>query len=336
MYIKQNNNISECDLFIKYKSSYKSAFIDLSIHIFCLSFSFYFLWLFKNSCLCCFTVPFMGIMIDRTFMIFHDCGHQSYTPNKILNYIISHITGAIVLTSPNWILDHHTHHLTNGNKENKFKFKFNELVYTTKKQYENFSVIEKYIYSFIHHPIIFFNVIPFVYFIVLQRFIYFMKKIKYGKKIKSSLFVISFDHLLNNVLIYILCKQLLYYDIFIQFFISYHISSLLGFLLFFNQHTFNPAYVVNDKNWNVRDSGLLGSSFIQMPKFLKYFSMGIEYHHIHHKNSKIPGYNIQKYHEEVVSKSNILDNVVKLSMIDCYHNLWLVLYDEDKHQYITF
>jgi len=26
---------------------------------------------------------------------------------------------------------------------------------------------------------------------------------------------------------------------------------------------------------------------------------------------------------------------VKLSMNDCYHNLWLVLYDQDKQKYTT-
>ena len=53
-------------------------------------------------------------------------------------------------------------------------------------------------------------------------------------------------------------------------------------------------------------------------------------------NSKIPGYNLQNYHEEVVSKSTLFDNVMKLSMTDCYNNLWLALYDEDKQKYITF
>jgi hypothetical protein len=53
-------------------------------------------------------------------------------------------------------------------------------------------------------------------------------------------------------------------------------------------------------------------------------------------NAKIPGYNLQKYHEEVVRQSNKFDHVVQLSMADCYNNLWLVLYDEDKKRYITF
>jgi hypothetical protein len=52
-------------------------------------------------------------------------------------------------------------------------------------------------------------------------------------------------------------------------------------------------------------------------------------------NAKIPGYNLEKYHNEVISKSNILDNIVKLSMADCYNNLWFALYDEDKNKFIT-
>ena len=329
------NKINESELFIKHKSSYKSAFLDLSLHAVLFSSSFYLLWFLRNSLLSFLIIPFMALMIDRTFMIFHDCCHQSYSPNKTINCILSHIMGTFVLTSPNWILDHHTHHLTNGNAENKYKFKFNELVNITKEKYNNFSIIKKCIYSFIHHPMVFFNFIPFIYFVALQRFMYIIKKIKYNQKINSSLFSIVFNHLLNNLLIYAFCKTLLYYNIFSLFFASYHVSSIIGFLLFFNQHTFNPSYVVGNKEWTQRNSGLLGSSLINIPKYLKYFTMGIEYHHIHHTNSKIPGYNLQLYHEEVISKSNIFDNIVKLSMTDCYNNLWLVVFDEDKRKYIT-
>ena len=49
-------------------------------------------------------------------------------------------------------------------------------------------------------------------------------------------------------------------------------------------------------------------------------------------NASIPGYNLKKYHE-----NNNFDklNITKLSMNDCYHNLWLTLYDEDNNKYIT-
>jgi hypothetical protein len=44
---------------------------------------------------------------------------------------------------------------------------------------------------------------------------------------------------------------------------------------------------------------------------------------------------MHKYHEEVELKSNMFANVTRLSMRDCYNNLWLMLYDEDNKKYIT-
>jgi omega-6 fatty acid desaturase (delta-12 desaturase) len=163
-----------------------------------------------------------------------------------------------------------------------------------------------------------------------------MKKCKYKAKLKEPIEVIIYNHLINNIGSFILCWILYKNGILYHYIISSYIGFLVNFLLFFNQHIYNPPYVVGNKEWTQRNSGLLGSSFIQIPYLLKYFTMGIEYHHIHHMNSKIPGYNIQKYHDEVVSKSNMFGNVVNLSMIDCYNNLWLVLYDDDNKKYITF
>lgn len=331
-----DNKINEGELYTKYKSSYKSAFFDFSLHTILFSSSCYLLWSFRNSWLSLFTIPFLGLLNIKTFIIFHDCCHNSYTPNKMLNYIISHITGIFTLTSPNWILDHHTHHLTNGNIDNNYKFKFNKLVFITKNQYHKFSTINKYIYLFVHHPIIYFTFIPTIYFFILQRFLYIIKKIQYKSKIQNNIFTIFFNHTINNLGIIFIYIILNYFEIIHFFIISQFITTIMGFLLFFNQHTFNPPYVVNNENWNMKDSGLKGSSFIQIPYLLKYFTGNIEYHHIHHINAKIPGYNLQKYHKEVISKSNYFDNIVKISMIDCYNNLWLVLYDEDKKKYITF
>jgi omega-6 fatty acid desaturase (delta-12 desaturase) len=160
------------------------------------------------------------------------------------------------------------------------------------------------------------------------------------KKIPASLInmkkIMFIEQIINNIGIGFLFYKLYNYSIIYHYLISIMISSSIGIMLFHSQHTFNPPYIVNNETYNQRDSGLLGSSFIQIPYVLKYFTGGIEYHHIHHMNSKIPNYNLQYYHEEVVSKSDIFDDIVKLSITECYNNLWLVLYDEDKKKYITF
>ena len=270
----------------------------------------------------------------RTFIIFHDCQHESYTPSPIMNYIISHITGAFVLTSPNWIIDHNTHHLTSGNKDNKYNYKFNELFDYTENQYISFKESDKILFTIFNNHYTFFSIVPTIYFGILHRFMYIIEKIKHKDKIQYSMSYIIFNHLLNNTVLFYFLYILYETQILIHYSISFYFAAFIGFFLFHNQHTFNTPYVVDNKEWTQKNSGLLGSSFIQVPWVLKYFTIGIEYHHIHHMNSKIPGYNLQKYHEEVVEKSNLFDTVVKLSLWDCYNNLKLRIYSEKSNIYI--
>ena len=204
------NKINESELYIKYKSSYVLAVRDFSLHCCYVLFSFFLLWHYKNSYFNIVTIPVFALLNIKTFIIFHDCCHNSYTPNKTLNLIISHITGTLTLTTPNWILDHHIHHLTNGNTENKYNFKFNELVNVTKKQYHRFSTLNKYIYCFIHHPVIFFTIIPFFYFFLLQRGMYLFKKIKYNNKISKPFNLIFMNDFVNNAALAILYLSLIH------------------------------------------------------------------------------------------------------------------------------
>ena len=328
--------INETELFQKYRSSYPAAFADLSVHAMVMSAAFYLMWLFKTSWISVVTVPLAGLVLHRNYVVFHDCCHDSYTPSKPLNYVLSTIYGATTFTSPNWMSDHRVHHLTNGNKDNAYNFKFNELLYYNKHQYIAFTPFQKMVFRVFHTPAVFFSVFPLLYFIGIQRFIYILKKRKYGEKIPATTVVVWFNHIINNAGCYILCAYACKTGILMHYLSSSYIGFLINFLLFFNQHTFNPAYVVSNKEWSQRKCGLLGSSFIQMPKLLSYFTMGIEYHHIHHINAKIPGYNLQRYHEEVMeSESNIFDDTVRLTMTDCYNNLWLCMYDDDQQKYIT-
>ena len=139
------------------------------------------------------------------------------------------------------------------------------------------------------------------------------------------------------MILYVLHVRLIIkYELLLEFSISSYIHTVIGVFIFRNQHTYNPAYVVKTTEWNFTDSGLVGSSLIKIPFFLKYFTGGIEYHHIHHLNSKIPGYNLHKYHHDVKTTSYIFDNVKVLNITDCINNLSLNIYDEKRNLYITF
>ena len=327
--------INETELFMTHKSSYSSAFIDFSVQTFLLCSSFFSLWYFRNSWFSIFTVPFLGLLNVKTFIIFHDCGHNSYTPSRTLNYVIGLITGVLVQTPLYWSFRHDTHHATNGNIENMYDWRYNEHIYCTLSQYKKFNLVKRCIFRFFITPEIFFLFAPLLNFIILERFSF--SKIIYRKIRKTPVKLYWFlEQVINNICVIYLNYILYINSMLAYWFIVMWIGGVIGVSLFHCQHTFNPPYVVNNDTWNIKDGGLHGSSFIQIPYWLKYFTGNIEYHHIHHINAKIPNYNLQKYHEEVVTKSNMFDNVIKLSMLDCYNNLWLVLYDEDKKRYITF
>ena len=328
--------INETELFMKYKSSYTSAFIDFSVHAFIMCSSFYSLWYFRNSWLSGFTIPLVSFMNGRTFVVFHDCGHNSYTPNKTLNYILGNILGVCVFTPFCWNWHHGNHHLTSGNTTNNLNHKYNETIYHNLQQYKQWNWLKKTMYKTMRHPIVFFTLVPVLYLGIKQRTDVLRYKLSKKHPFTQSTIQIVFETVFSNAFIACFCFCLVKYEIYLHYCVCMFVFSFLLLFAFHNQHTYNPSYVITNGKWTKRDSGLLGSSYLLYPNWFKYFIMGIEYHHIHHMNAKIPGYNLQDYHDEVVSKSNMFDNVVKLSMTDCYNNLWLVLYDEDKKRYITF
>jgi acyl-lipid omega-6 desaturase (Delta-12 desaturase) len=327
------------NLFNKYRSSYIDSFKDITKHIFIYSSLLYSLYYFKDTYMNLFIIPFLGLMNMRTFIIFHDCGHNSYTPNKKLNYIIGSLLGIPVFTPFCWSYDHNNHHLTSGNKENKLNHGYNETIFHTLNEYKEMGNIFKKMYKIYRHPCLFPIISSFIKWGILLRADIYLYKIYDSNLYKQSKDNILFDTIFNNIGIMIFSYYLIYNSIYIQYIISFIISSSLGFILFHNQHTFNPSYVVDNKTWNKKDSGLKGSSFIQIPKYFKYFTHGIEYHHIHHMNASIPCYHLQKFHEELILDCSFKKEykcITELSIYDCYCNLWLTLYDENNDKYISF
>ena len=333
----------------KYKSTYIQSSFDISRHLFILFTTIYFATLVKNHFLFLFLSVLCGLLNIKTFIIFHDCIHNSYTPNFTINYFLSIVTGTFVFVSPNWGIDHLTHHLTNGNIENKHDYPFNEMILYTVNQYHLLEPRYKKWVRWFHHPVIFFTIQPIKYFLFLQRFIYIYKIIKQNlfyrhsrdkcsNKIQKNMKEIIWNDTIHNLLVFSLLNGMYQYKILGFYMISSWFTHVCIFIIFHNQHTFNPAYVVSDEVWNGRDSGLIGSSFILVPWFLTYFTSGIEYHHIHHVNAKIPCYNIHLYHKEFIEYDihQLSDSVVYLTCIDCYNNLWLRLYNEKQQKYISF
>ena len=322
------------DIIQKYRSSYLAAGQDLFIHTLAIGTAYYLLWYFRNSILSVLTVPLLSLLFTRTFTVFHDCGHNSYTPSKRINYILGSLLGWVVVTPYSWNFVHATHHVASGRKNNEYDFAHMDVI-TTFKQYEQMSVNRRMFVKYLMSPYVLFPFLSNFIFMVYNR-IYILSFFMIKCMRTPSLSYLIMDQIINNLGVVLVMSTYYYCDILPHAFLASALAGSIGTLLFFNQHTYNTPYIVDNNEWTMSESGLKGSSFIQIPWYLKYFTGGIEYHHIHHYTTTVPGYNLRSLHEEVIKTSNTFNTVTKLSISDCYKNLWLSVYDEEANRFITF
>ncbi len=131
-------------------------------------------------------------------------------------------------------------------------------------------------------PVYFFFTIPMVWFIGLFPTV----AKRYG------VFSMSFLEKIASFVLYTCIMPLSGASV-VNVWISMILSQIIGTILFHLQHSVNLPYRQRKDKWNFAKAALEGSTFLEIPKILKTFTNGIEYHHIHHLNTNVPSYAIQ-------------------------------------------
>ncbi len=73
-------------------------------------------------------------------------------------------------------------------------------------------------------------------------------------------------------------------------------------------------------------AGYFASSMVHIPWFLKHFTVGVEYHCIHHLNHKVPGYKLEECYN---SRKDLFVGCPHLTWTSIFHSLRYTVYDED-------
>jgi omega-6 fatty acid desaturase (delta-12 desaturase) len=258
-------------------------------------------------------IPAISFVTIRTFIIFHDCCHRSFFKKISHNYYLANILSPFVLQSEeNWRSGHNHHHQTHGNRN---------LIDHTKtvislQEFNESPFTYKAFYLFIRTPPVFFIVIPFYAFFISN-----LNKIRY---------MIQYSTLLG-FLFYIGGVDFMY-----RFILGQYISTIIGTMLFHLQHQVNIGYwEFFDKTDTLSkdNSELMGSSMIQIPNYLKWITLGIEYHHIHHLNPRVPCYNLKDCHDNCEGR---FDKITSINFQDCFKALFHTFYDSKNKKYISF
>jgi omega-6 fatty acid desaturase (delta-12 desaturase) len=110
------------------------------------------------------------------------------------------------------------------------------------------------------------------------------------------------------------------------------VAASVGVWLFYIQHQFENAHWDQAANWSFHDAAMRGSSHLELPQPLRWFSANIGVHHVHHLASRVPFYRLP----EVLRAYPALKALNRLSMVDTLQTLRLTLWDEEKRRLVSF
>jgi omega-6 fatty acid desaturase (delta-12 desaturase) len=269
-----------------------------------------------------------ALIVLRSFMIFHDCGHGSFFqgfPGAVsLNWAALHISSILCGTPTDWNEGHQLHHANLGNI-GQDDYDWCETIFHTAAQYVAYPPWKQRLAACVHHPVPFFALAPVLTWWVKMRTPFQIDKAPYrtSNKILNLGFMCARYALARRlgILPLVVCGD--------------YVAMLSGVLIFHWQHVFEEGYVRESDDWSLRDAAMHGSSLLPVPAPLKYFTLGIEYHHVHHFRKRIPGYMLREVHEGGVSLG-LWSGVMVLSLPVMWRSLWLQCYDESTGRFSTF
>jgi len=264
-----------------------------------------------------------GLMMVRTFIIFHDTCHGSFFKSKALNKWIGRLTGLLTFTPfEEWKQAHNYHHASSGDLDRRGT---GDVWTMTVEEYKNASWIKKLGYRLYRNPFILFGLGPFFMFLISNRLPARTSKPEARRSVWLT--NLSIVLLIGTLGLLIGWKTYLLIQIPTMFF-----GGVVGIWLFYVQHQFEDTYWSKGSSWNVVQASIKGSSYYQLPPVLHWLTGNIGFHHIHHLRSGIPFYNLPACQREVTLFSEVNPLTIKRSLKSVKLHLW----DEQKKKLVSF
>ncbi len=267
-------------------------------------------------------VPASGFLL-RTFIVFHDCTHGSYLPTKRGNRRLGRVIGLLVFQPyANWGHNHAVHHGTAGDLDRRGQGDIETL---TVAEYEARPWPGRLAYRLFRNPWVMFGIGPIWAMIIGPRF--WSKNMRRRQIHSVWLTDIALIILVGATIAVVGPLAWLLVEM-----STWVLAGAAGVFLFYVQHQFEDAYWETGEDWDYADAALKGSSYLKLPRLAQFFTGNIGFHHVHHLSAKIPNYNLQRAHDEIV----IFDDVPVLTFADGVRSLRLKLIDPDGGRLLTW
>lgn len=269
-------------------------------------------------------LPTAGLLM-RLFMIQHDCGHGSFLPGRRANDWTGRLLGVLTQTPyDDWRRSHAIHHAGVGNLDARG---IGDIDTLSVREYEALTRWGRLRYRIYRHPLVMFGIGPAYVFLIQHRF---PRSFTRGG---ATSWASSMGTNLGILLLAAAGMAAVGPSVFLAVQLPLAlVAATIGVWLFYVQHQFEETYWASNVDWNVADAALQGSSHLDLPQPLRWFSANIGLHHVHHLSSGIPFYRLP----DVLRDHPELRDVNRLTLRHSLKCLRLVLWDEAERRLISF
>lgn len=270
-------------------------------------------------------VPVAGLLLLRVFIIQHDCGHGAFLHRRTSNDRLGRALGILTFTPYDcWRRSHTLHHANTGNLDGRG---FGDVDTLTVREFRSRSRLQRLAYRAYRHPVVLFGVGPAYLFLLRHR-------LPIGLMKEGAQYWIS--ALATNVATAgALAASVAAFGIVTTLLVvvpTLLVAATTGVWLFYVQHQFEQAHWDSGDAWSFHDAALHGSSHLDLPQPLRWFTGNIGMHHVHHLASRIPFYRLP----DVLAAYPQLRECNRLTVLQTLKPMSLTLWDEDTRRLVSF
>jgi omega-6 fatty acid desaturase (delta-12 desaturase) len=255
----------------------------------------------------------------RIFIIQHDCGHGSFFRSRRANHLLGNLCSLLTLTPyAFWRRQHARHHGSWNNLDRRAASGLD--IYSsclTVAEYLRLGPGRRRLYRVAHHPVVSHLILPPVVFLLLYRVPFDTTKEWRRERRAVYLTNVVLAGLIGGLGLAIGFYQVAAVQLPVMV-----VAAIIGVWLFSVQHRFESALWATDAEWSFAAAAMHGSSHLQLPRVLQWFTGNIGFHHVHHLNTRIPNYRLEECHAAVPDMQSAPVLTLRSAIAALRHALW--------------